>query len=518
MLLWLLLSLWQIGAFPLTESESEAANVIFGFRLASAFEDPVAFGSVFIQGQLPLSYLPSALGAHLLPVNDFTLRLPYALVGAMQMPLLLALTSQVFGRRAAALAGLMLLGTGLFVINRLTLGVSVFMVFELAGALFLLRYIESERRRWLIFSAVAFAAATLTFTDGWLLLAAALAIAWWKHRSRADTGFATLVGLVLVIGFMLISVLVGLIYKNSQSVPPELANPSLFSGMFSSLGTFGISFDDISDAWIIYVGVPVLSLALIGLVEAAVHNRAARVPILVLLTLAAAQIVPWLLLEPRSEHPVFAVPLVLAVAAFGWVQMIGQLRSVATQSVVAMAIAAVALGGVAWNQAVFNPTTEFSENMQPLREYALSLEHGHGLNDEDTTGIRAIANVLRTETEPEDRIFVSDGVSASAITLYSARSAEPLDLVSFTQGATELDGTYLVIKGEDESFNAGLSGATNVVANHRVFADGEALYQLIQFSESGESFKTPIWWRADVAAGRLFRENTSYLDFLTHFD
>lgn len=515
MLLWLLLSLWQIGAFPLAEGDDEAAGVLLGFRLASAFDEPSTFWSPFVQGRPLFSYLPSVLGAHLLPVNEFTLRLPYALVGALQMPLLLLITSRIFGKRAAAIAGLMLLGSGLFAINRLALGTGAFMAFELAGALFLLRYIESGQKRWIVFASAALAAATLTYLDGAILLAAALSIAWWRFRSRRDLGLAVLAGPGMLIGFLVISAITGLIFANWQSAPSDFADGGLVGRLFSRSGTIGFSLGDIADTWIVYVGVPVVSLTLIGLVEAVVHNRVARVPMLILLILAGAQIVPWLFLEPRLEHPVFAAPLILVVAAFGWTELLKQLRSPATQGMVAMAIAAVALGGVAWNQAVFNPESEFSTEMQPLREYALSLHHGHGLFDEDSTGIRAISNVLRVETDPGARVFVSEGVSAAAIELYSARDTEELNLDSFAEGGLELDGAYLVIKGEDESFNAGLSGSTNVVANHRVFEDGEALYQLIQFSASGEPFKTPIWWRADVAAGRLFRENTHYTDFLT---
>ncbi len=515
MLLWLLLSLWQIGAFPLAESSDEAANVLLGFRLAWFVDDPVAIASPFTQGGPLFSYLPSVFGAHLLPVSEFTMRLPYALVGAAQMPLLLALTSMVFGRKAAAIAGLMLLGSGLFAINRLTLGTSVFIVFELAGALMLVRYLESGQRRWLVLASVALAAATLTFVGGVLLLIAALAFAWRKKKDRRDLEMAVLAGPVVLFGLVLVSSIVGLTFSNWQGAPAEFTGANVFARLFSSARTFEFSVSDYAGIWTVYVGVPVVTLVLIGLVEAAIHNRASRLPILVLMGLAAAHTLPWLFLDPRMENPVLVAPLVMAVAAFGWVQLIRQLSSVVAQAAVAMAVASVALAGVAWNQAVFNPESEFSEDLQSLRRYALSLEHGHGLFEDDARGIKAIAEVIRLETDPDARIFVGEGVPASALSLYSARSAEPINLDLFAAGAEGIEGAYLVIKGEEESYNAGLSGATNVIANHRVFADGESLYQLVQFSKSGESFETPIWWRADIAAARLFRDYDHYSDFLT---
>ncbi len=514
-LLWLLLSLWQIGGFPLAEGNDEALGVLMGFRLASAVDDPTAIGSPFVQGMPPFSYLPGVLGAHLLPVNEFTLRLPFALVGAALMPLLLALVSRAFGRRAAAFAGLLLLGTGLFAINRLALGIGVFMTFEVAGALFLLRYLESGHRRWLVFSSLALTAAALTFLDGATLLAAALAIAWWRRHNRKDVGLAALAGPAVLLGFIGLSLIATSIYGDWPGIATDVSRSGVLSHLIGQDTIFGLSPGAFTDTWLVYVGVPVVLIVVVGLVEAVIHNSTARVPVFILLALAGIHALPWLLLEPRLEHPVFSAPLVLAVAAFGWSQLLRQINSVAAQSVVAMAVVSVALAGVVWNQAVFNPQTEFTSELEPLRAYARSLDHGHGLFDEDVTGIRAIAQVLRNESQLGDRVFVRDGVPAATIKFYAARNVEPLDIELFADGSSSLDEAFLVIKGEDETFNAGLSGATNVLANHRVFADGEVLYQLVQFSQSGEPFQTPIWWRSDVATVRLFRENTRYSDYLT---
>ena len=514
MLLWLLLSLWQIGAYPLTEGDDEALGVLMGFRLASVFDNPIAFGSPFIQGRPPLSYLPTTIGAHLFPVNEFTLRLPYALIGALQMPLLLALTNRAFGRRAAAFAGVMLLGTGLFAINRLTLGTGVFMTLELAGALLLLRYVASSDRRWLILSAMSLAAATLTFLDGAVLLAAVISFAWWKHRNRQDMGIAILSSVGVLVAFAVLSLIASNIYSNGVYADGVLVERGIFTHFTNRISGIGLPDSGFFGSWLVYVGVPIVLLLLIGLAEAIIHRRSHRTAVILLLGLAAVHALPWLFLEPRLEHLVFTVPLVLAVAGFGWAQLLRQLDSIAAQSMVAMAVAAIAMAGVVWQQAVFNPDTEFTASLSELREYALSLDHGHGLFDGDTSGIKAVAHVLREETEPDDRIFVRDGVSAAAVRLYAARSVESLELGRFSDSEFSLDGTFLVIEGEDETFNAGLSGSTTVVANHRIYDEGEVLYQIVEFSEAGEPFTTPIWWRSDVHSERLFREHTAYTDYL----
>jgi uncharacterized membrane protein len=118
MLLGLGLSVWQIGAYPLADGDAEALGVLLGFRLASAVEDPIALGTPFLFGVPPFSYLLTAIEAHMLPVSEFMWRLPYAMAGAMQMPLVLLLTERFFGRRTAAFAGVLMLGTALFALNR----------------------------------------------------------------------------------------------------------------------------------------------------------------------------------------------------------------------------------------------------------------------------------------------------------------------------------------------------------------------------------------------------------------
>jgi hypothetical protein len=182
-----------------------------------------------------------------------------------------------------------------------------------------------------------------------------------------------------------------------------------------------------------------------------------------------------------------------------------------------MAIAAIAMGGVVWQQAVFNPETEFTTRLSGVGEYAAALEHGHGLFESDDSGITAVAHVLREETEVDDRVYVRDGVAAGAIRLYAARNALPLKLGLASDGSG-LDGAFLVIKGEDDAFNGGLSGATNVVANHRIYADGEVLYQIVEFSDTGDSFDAPIWWRAEVHGEKLFREQSHFTNYLRPID
>ena len=508
MLLWLGLSLWQIGAYPLVDGNAEARGILMGFRLASAVDAPVALGTPFLYGVPPFSYLLTAIGAHMLPAGEFMWRLPYALVGAIQMPLLLLLTERFFGRRASAFAGVLMLGTGLFALNRLATGDSVFIACELAGAFFLLRYIDEGVRRWLMLAVLSFAAAALTVSAGVAFLLAALAVVWLAQHNRRDVILAAVVGFGLLIGYYVVSRVVSAIYANNRLlVDPPVSSPDTTTRL-------GIHITGFTDSWLVYVGVPVLALVLVGVAEAVIHREGHRKAVFTVIGLAAAFAVPWVVLGPVGEQPVLVLPMLLVVAGYGWAQVTRQLRSVAAQGMIAMSVVSVVLAGVVWQQAVFNPSTRFTEVLSGLRDYALSLEHGPGLFEDDGYGIQAVAQVLREETMPGDRVFVRADVSAAAVSLYSARSVEVFDFAEFNDGAEFLDGAFLVIKGEDETFNGGLTGTTTVVENHRVFVSDEVRYQVVKFDSSGGPFETPVWWRAEPHVKQFADEHTDFRDFL----
>jgi len=148
---------------------------------------------------------------------------------------------------------------------------------------------------------------------------------------------------------------------------------------------------------IVYIGVPVLLVLLIGVAEALLNRNAARVAVFALLGFAAAMMTVQLAVGVPLERLVLAVPVLMAISGFGWAQLTRQFASPATQVTVSLAVASIAMAGVAWNQSVFNPQTQFTEEMAALKEYALSLDHGAGLTDDDTRGLKAIAQVLRDE-------------------------------------------------------------------------------------------------------------------------
>jgi hypothetical protein len=509
MLLWLGLSLWQIGVYPLTDGDAEARGILLGFRLASAVDDPVALGTPFLYGVPPFSYLLAAISAHMLPAVEFMWRLPYALVGAMQMPLILLLTERFFGRRSSAFAGVLMLGTGLFALNRLTTGDSVFIVCELAGAFLLLKYIDEGTRRWLILAVLSFVAAALTESAGVAFLFAALAVVWLAQRNRRDIVFASVAGFGPLIAYHVVSRIVSVIFANNRSL---IALPELSS---STTARPGIQLTGFMDSWLVYAGVPVLALVLVGLAEAFIRREWHRKAILAVIGLSAVFAVPWLVMGPVEEQPILVLPMWIVVAGYGWAQVTHHLHSVAAQGMVAMSVVSVVLAGVVWQQAVFNPATRFTDALLGLRDYALSLEHGPGLFEDDGYGIKAVAQVLREETDPGDRVFVRADVSAAAVSLYSARSVEVFDFADFNDGVEFPDQAFLVIRGEDETFNGGLSGTTSVVANHRIFVDDRVLYQVVKFDSSGEPFQTPVWWRAEPHIRQFADEHTDFRDFLT---
>lgn len=511
MLAWLLLSLWQLGGFPLA---GEASYVITGFRFASSTDDPLALGTLLVGQHLPLSYLPSALGAHMLPVSDFTMRLPYALIGAAQMPLLLAIANRSFGARAAGFAGIVLLGTGLFGLNRVPGGISLFIVLELASVLFLLRYREEHERRWLLLGSLSAAAASLVYIEGLYLVLVAAGVAWATTRSWQDRGFALLAGPGLLAAFSAIALLVRELYSQSANASMYVSISNMFTAALNELKPFSISPVAVNESLAVYIGVPGLLILLIGVAEALFHNRVQRATLLFLIGTGLGFAATLLVLGSPLERHVVVVPLFILVAGFGWSQLIKQLDSPATQAMVALCVASVAMAGVVWNQAVFTPGTEFTERLSGVREFALSLRHGTGLSEDDGKGLKALAQVIRDETPLDSRVLVRDGVSAAAVELYAARSADQLSLSDIGSANEELARGFLVVKGEDEAFNAGLNGTTTVVANHRVFSGGESLYQLIHLDSDGEPFDASVWWRADAAAGRLAREHSDFPDYL----
>lgn len=511
MLSWLLLSLWEIGS-PFLESE-ESLNVLSGFILASSVDEPNALISPLFQGQFLLSYLPSALGAHLLPVNDFTLRLPYALIGAAQMPLLLGLVNRSFGKQAALFAGLLLLGTGFFAVNRMASGPAVFVTIELSGALLLLRYIESRERRWLIFSTVVFTFGTLVSITGLFVLLFALGSACFVTSDRKGIGIAASVGAGLLAGVLGVALISEQLFAEWSGFAADESSPSFARALFSDFGTSGLHFGTIFGSWMAYAGFPAAVLVTVGVTEAFLRNRSYRPEIVVLLSLAAAGLLGGLLIG-QAEQIALSVVLLLAIASSGWRQLIRQIDSTTAQSMILLTVVAIALAGVVWNQAVFSPETEFTASFSPVRKYVESLDPTIAKDENEALGLKAVSQVLREETGVDDTIFVREDIFATSIKLYATRETSPLMLETFGEDASVLDGAYLVVKGEDETFNAGLSGTINVVENHRVFADGEVFYQLLKFSSNEESFKAPVWWRANVMAAKFESENNHYTDFL----
>ncbi len=509
-LFWLALSLWQIGAFPITGA-TEAIALLSGLRLATVVDDPAAIVSPVFQERGPLSYLPTAIGAHLFPANEFGMRLPYALMGAAQMPLLIALASRSLGKNASVFAAAILLGTGLFAVNRLASGTSVFTTLELTGALFLLRYVESKERRWLIFASLVFGAATLVFVAGVVPLFVALGVGWWLNRNLRDLSVAALSGLGMVSGSFLLAAVTASVF-NSQSELSVTGN-HMVGGLLADLRLTGFHWRSLYAGWFVYVGVPALLLTLVGVAEAVVHRSARRREMAVLLILAASitgSAVVW------SEQAVLLLPaslLVIALAAFGWARLVQGLESAAARTLVAMVLVSVGLAGIVWNQAVFNPETEFNSSFGSISEYAISIEPNVARPLLEREGIHAITQVLRDEAKPGATILTRDEDSAAVIALYSARDVTQIDLATPDLNK-RLNGAYLVIEGDDEAFNAGLSGTVRVIENHRVFSDGEVLFQLLKFGHTGEEFETPVWWRADIAASRFGSENTRYTDFL----
>ena len=79
----------------------------------------------------PLTYLFAVQFLWILPLNEFTLRLPYALFGIFQLPLVFKTSEMLFGRRVAVVAMAIFACSGMFAINRLSFGISVYVFMEM---------------------------------------------------------------------------------------------------------------------------------------------------------------------------------------------------------------------------------------------------------------------------------------------------------------------------------------------------------------------------------------------------
>ena len=204
-----------------------------------------------------------------------------------------------------------MLGTGLFAINRLATGESVFMAFELAGVVFLLKYLDDASRRWLLFSMIAFVGGALTISAGAVFLVTTLAIAWFVHRNRRDVAFAAATGTGMLAGYFMLAAVVSVAYSRLSLVEP--------SGLALDSGwTFGLYPGGFVDSWIVYAGVPALALVLVGVAEAVIHRDQHRIAGLALPVMAFAFALPWVVMEPSGVTPVLALPIMVAVAGYGW--------------------------------------------------------------------------------------------------------------------------------------------------------------------------------------------------------
>ena len=97
--LWVSVNLYAAGSFEFSEGEDEITNVLHAMRIADFYREPVSLGSLLVQERPPLSYLFAVPFLWVLPVNEFTLRLPHALFGILQLPIVFGIANALFGKR-----------------------------------------------------------------------------------------------------------------------------------------------------------------------------------------------------------------------------------------------------------------------------------------------------------------------------------------------------------------------------------------------------------------------------------
>ena len=126
----------------MSEANDEAGTSLLSLRLANVVNDPISHGPIFTHSRPPSTYLFSVPFRWILPLNEFTLRLPYALFVIFQLPLVFKTSEMLFGRRVGVVAMAIFACSGMLAINRLLFGISVYVFMELLALFWLVRYVH----------------------------------------------------------------------------------------------------------------------------------------------------------------------------------------------------------------------------------------------------------------------------------------------------------------------------------------------------------------------------------------
>ena len=171
LLIYVYASILNLHHFELTRrggSNDEFVSVFHAITVSQNWHSPRSIYWLLVSQRMPFAYLFIVPITFFVPLNELTLRLPNILFGAAIILVLYPLAKRVFNRTTAILSILLYLSSGMFAVNRLTLGVSNCVFFITLGFFFLTRINREAKTfqyRYVIYSALSLLVANLTFQD-----------------------------------------------------------------------------------------------------------------------------------------------------------------------------------------------------------------------------------------------------------------------------------------------------------------------------------------------------------------
>jgi len=185
----LMLYAWRLGDAPVYLSPDEAIIAVDAHTLATTGADVTGqrlplFFRIQIPGEerwgwfTPTIFYAIALVLKLLPLTEWTVRLPTACLGALDVALIFAIARRVFPHvtYAAIAAALLAFAPGHFILSRYALDYLYPLPFTLGWLLCLLVFLERRDRRWLVASTVCLGLGFYSYIAGVVLMSMYLAV------------------------------------------------------------------------------------------------------------------------------------------------------------------------------------------------------------------------------------------------------------------------------------------------------------------------------------------------------
>ena len=447
-MVWATISVYAAGSFEFSEGEDEVIGVINAMRVADSYHNAFSLLAALTLERPPLSYLAGVPLLWFLPVTEFTLRLPYVVFGILQLPLVFAISYHLFGRRASGVATVLFISSGIFAINRLTLGISVFIFLELLAFYWFISFAKYGKKNRIVWSFLATLAATLAFQDGamFALSLGFMAVIVSGLSREVITGISLYVfGLITYAMTVICSYYFQALWFGHDFHFFEIGAIDHLIGRSGGLHPSNILNFEYFQTIAYYISVPLSALLLIGLLLVVVNlRRSQRIGIYWAIGFVLPHLLVWQFLSSRLEHPVFIFPIFSILAAVGLCHAFDVLKNKIMKVFSVLLVVGVLLVSFCWNQIYFNHPNWAVQSGKYKFIYELQqmFPRGHGMLQ--VSGYRTASFLVREIGSPANKIFLPDGMSG-AIGYYSARTVETLPTGQTNTGDLQsLDG-FLVL-------------------------------------------------------------------------